>query len=160
MLLIVSLSSLGLSACSAEAAQPTILVEGTQEWGARPDQSVDWRLEQRAGEENVIYFVADEGGGGGTRRLGSDDPLWASAVIPTVDAPTLVFGGVSDDVDRVVVETAQGDELVPDLVTVEGRDWRVFIDELPRQWATAGSNSVEIVAYADGTEVERSPLGS
>lgn len=147
-----------LLGCSNVAASPTVLASDTLSWGARLDQSVDWEVQQLVGDKYSLHFVTETNGSRSrrsVRRESPDDLVWLVATVPIPDAPTMAFGGVAEEIDSVVLLTAQGDEIQLEIVPVQDREWGLVVGQLPSRWATAGVFSVEIVVSSGGAEVGR-----
>ena len=155
-----------LAACNgggAEAGadpQIPVIAEG-RTGGALPDGGCTWRLlpteaSQGGTLEGVTLESVRFNGQGGTNVLREDDGdvVWIHMETFCVDAPTFVFGGVSDDVGSVVL-TSGGEQVVLDVSDVPGHTWGAVIGEIPRSWRSADSFDVEAISQHDGAVLAR-----
>ena len=152
-----------LAGCSGPGSEAPVLLSGTLTWGARSDQTVDWELEEAAGYTYTVVFVTESQGTRRRTSVGRETPgdlVWLAGTIPRSDSPTIVFGGVANEIDSVYVFTAAGEQQALDIVPVADRDWNVATGEVPAKWATCGVFSVYVVASTEGSEVTREPLQS
>ena len=152
-----------LAACSSPAAESPVLLSGTITWGARSDQTFDWELEESASYRYRVVFATESQGARSTTSVGRQGPgdlVWLAGTIPRPDSPTIVFGGVGNEIDSLHLVTGAGEQVALDIVPVADRDWNVVTGELPAKWATAGVFSIEVVASSEGSVVAREPLQS
>ncbi len=147
-----------LVACSNGVPDP--IIEGRL-GGPLVDEGCDWTLAPSTTTTGVEFSV-DRGSGSSAGAAvwprGSDDPVWVSATIGCVDAPTMLFGGVDERADSVVVVHSDGREFVPDLLEVDDRSWSAVVGEFPPGWFAEGIFNIDIVAYGDGRELARDNL--
>jgi len=105
-----------------------------------------------------VELLHETAGGSGSASVsprGSDDPVWVAATIPCVDAPMMLFGGVDERADAVVVVRSDGAGFLPDLLELDDRSWRAVLGDFPPGWFVDGGFDMEVVAYADGEELGR-----
>lgn len=153
-----------LSGCSQAASQPVVYDSGEFVGGTTLDRKIDWELREAVGAVDGVELVWSSGPASQSAvvpRKGGESMWWAGVTVG-VDAPTVVFGGVSAEVDSVVVTV--GDTRIDVRLTSVEDGWSVGVAELPRQWAVAASGDqvlldvVEVVALEDGVETDSTRL--
>ena len=146
----------------AGADQPISVIAQGRTGGPLPDEGCTWSLTPIADVQDLtrdgvtLERVDSSGGSGGSYvwREDDDDVVWIHMETFCVDAPTFVFGGVSDDVGSVVL-TSGDEQVVLDVLDVPNHSWGAVIGELPRSWRSAGSFRVEAISKSDGAVLAR-----
>ena len=146
------------AAVSSGGGSSEVLAEG-RFGGPLRDEGCDWTLVPLADPRGVSLRTVTLGGSGATNFFagGFDDVVWVSGTTICADAPTLVVGGVGDDVTRVVVRAPDGEELELELFDVPGQPWRAVMGEFPSTWRTYVGQSGEIIAFGADEVVAREP---
>lgn len=138
--------------------EPQIFAAGTVSWGAGPDNSFDWEIEEILGFIDSVTLTATTGALISVRSISPEsaqDPLWMGSVTVIDDGPPIVFGGVGEDVDRLILVNGDGEELGVRLVELTTRDWSLAVQELPQDWADGELSAVAAVASTGGREIAR-----
>ena len=151
---VAACSDSGSSGAGADQQIPVIAQGRTG--GLLPDEGCTWRLLPIETAQGVTLESVRSDGEGGTNvwRSDDDDVVWIHMETFCVDAPTFVFGGVSDDVGSVVL-TSGGEQVVLDVLDVPDRSWGAVVGELPRSWRSVGSFRVEAISKRDGAVLVR-----
>ncbi len=138
---------------------PAPIIEG-RSGGELRDEGCDWSLVPSTNTTGVDLQFERLGGSGSSSvwPQNSDDPVWLTATIPCVDARTIVFGGVDERTDSVVMIRHDGERFEPELFEVEDRSWNAVLGELPPHWLVDGDFDIEIVASVNGEELGRTTL--
>ncbi len=142
-----------------ETDRPISAVAQGRTGGPLPEEGCTWRLLPTNSAPGITLESTSFDGERGTTvwREDDDDVVWLDAVTFCIDAPTFVFGGVSDDVESVVL-TSGGEQVVLDVLEVPGHPWGAVIGDVPRRWRSAGSLGVEVISKEDGTVLARESI--
>ena len=134
-----------------------VIAQG-QTGGPLSDEGCTWRLLPTETAQGVTLESVRLNGESGTNVSpeNDDDVVWIYMETFCVDAPTFVFGGVSDDVGSVVL-TSGGEHVVLNVLDVPDRSWGAVIGEIPRSWRSVGSFRVEAISKRDGAVLAREP---
>ena len=145
---------------AGEAADtgPRVYATGTITWGQDGAQKVDWNLQEIAGFSRALSLktvAVDQVSTLSASRQSPDDRLWFVWANVASGAPTVVFGGATADVDRVVVVDTEGNQLTLPL-SPAGQGWQYAVTELPAGWV--GNQRLDVVGLSGTREVAREPL--
>jgi hypothetical protein len=145
----------------SEPRQPQVYASGTSLGGDGGTTRVEWDLEEIVGFSHAVSLTAATPTSITVRsasRQGASDTIWLVGTDLTPNGPSVVFGGADHQIDSIVLVNAAGDELAIELIEVPDLDWSLAIEELPRDWSSAGETTVEVVASKSGIELAREDL--
>ena len=159
----LAVALIAVSACdegvpsAASDEQPSSLIAQGRTGGPPPNGGCTWTLLSVAAIQGVLLEHVEFGreGGATVRPEGVDDVVWVHMLTFCVDAPTFVFGGVSEDVGSVVLTSENQQEVMLEVLDVPGRSWGAVIGELPRSWRSDNSFVVEAISRLNGAVLVR-----
>lgn len=160
---VLAVALIAVAACDngvvpdASEERPSSLIAQGRTGGPLPNEECTWTLLSVGATQGVLLEHVESGGEGGAtvRPEGVDDVVWVHMSTFCADAPTFVFGGVSEDVGSVVLTSENQQEVVLEVLDVPGRSWGAVIGELPRSWRSDSSFVVEAISRHDGAVLVR-----